>query len=52
MMVLPGEKYLAEMLDQVDVQKVREVRETLKFELASGNEAATAETLPGLHRWR
>ena len=38
MMVLPGEKYLAEMLDQVDVQKLREVRETLKFEIASDNE--------------
>jgi aminopeptidase N len=39
MMVLPGEKYIAEMLDRVDVQKVRQVRETLKFEIASGNES-------------
>jgi aminopeptidase N len=38
MMVLPGERYIAEMLDQVDVQKLREVRETLKLEIASGNE--------------
>jgi len=38
MMVLPGEKYIAEMLDQVDVQKLREVRETLKLGIASGNE--------------
>jgi aminopeptidase N len=38
MMVLPGEKYIAEMLDKVDVHKLREVRETLKFEIASGSE--------------
>jgi aminopeptidase N len=43
MMVLPGEKYIAEMLDQVDVQKLREVRETLKFEIASGNERQLLE---------
>ncbi len=38
MMVLPGEKYLAEMLEQVDVHRIREVRETLKTEIAAGNE--------------
>ena len=43
MMVLPGEKYIAEMLDQVDMQKLREVRETLKFEIASGNESQLLE---------
>ncbi len=38
MMVLPGEKYLAEMLEQVDVHRVRAVREALKFEIAADNE--------------
>jgi aminopeptidase N len=43
MMVLPGEKYLAEMLDQIDVQKVRDVREMLKLAIASGNERQLLE---------
>ena len=34
MMVLPGEKYLAEMLEQADVHAVRAVRESLKLALA------------------
>lgn len=34
MMVLPGEKYLAEMLQQTDVHAVRGVRENLKLALA------------------
>lgn len=34
MMVLPGEKYLAEMLEQTDVHAVRGVRENLKLALA------------------
>jgi len=38
MLVLPGEKYIGEMLHKVDVHRVREVRETLKHELARGNE--------------
>ncbi len=38
MVVLPGEKYIIEMLDQVDVHKLRDVRETLKFKIASDNE--------------
>jgi aminopeptidase N len=38
MLVLPGEKYLGEMLERVDVHRVREVREALKLELASANE--------------
>jgi aminopeptidase N len=38
MLVLPGEKYIGEMLQQVDVHRVRAVREALKTELASGNE--------------
>ncbi len=35
MMVLPGEKYLAEMLEQADVHAVREVRESLKLAFAN-----------------
>ena len=38
MMVLPGEKYLAEMLDLVDVHKLRHVRETAKTVLATEHE--------------
>ena len=38
MMVLPGEKYLAEMLEQVDVHRVRTVREALKLQIAAHNE--------------
>ncbi len=38
MMVLPSEKYLAEMLDQVDVHQLRYVRDTLRFEIARHNE--------------
>jgi aminopeptidase N len=39
MLVLPGEKYLAEMLEQADVHAVREVRETLKRAIADRAEA-------------
>ena len=39
MLVLPGEKYIGEMLDRVDVHRVRAAREALKLELASSNEA-------------
>ena len=38
MLVLPGEKYIGEMLERVDVHKVRAVREALKHALASCNE--------------
>ena len=38
MMVLPGEKYIAEMLEQVDVHRIRTVRETLKLQIAAHNE--------------
>jgi aminopeptidase N len=38
MLVLPGEKYIGEMLERVDVHKVRAVREALKHALAGGNE--------------
>ncbi len=38
MMVLPGEKYIAEMLQQVDVHRIRAVREALKLEIAVRNE--------------
>jgi aminopeptidase N len=43
MMVLPGEKYLAEMLEQVDVHRLRAVREAVKRELAVDNEACLLE---------
>ena len=39
MMVLPGEKYLAEMLEQADVHAVRDVRESLRLAIASQAEA-------------
>jgi aminopeptidase N len=38
MMVLPGEKYIAEMLEQADVHRIRTVRETLKLQIAAHNE--------------
>ena len=38
MLVLPGEKYIGEMLEHVDVHKVRAVREALKHAIAGGNE--------------
>ena len=46
MLVLPGEKYIGEMLEQVDVHRVRRVREALKSEIASANEEAVAQALP------
>jgi len=39
MMVLPGEKYLAEMLESVDVHKIRRVRETVKKAIAEAHES-------------
>ena len=39
MLVLPGEKYIGEMLEQIDVHRVRAVREALKTEIARSNEA-------------
>jgi len=38
MLVLPGEKYLAEMLEQADVHAIRQVREALALTLASCTE--------------
>jgi len=38
MLILPGEKYLGEMLERVDVHRVRAVREALKLEIAAANE--------------
>ena len=38
MMILPSEKYLGEMLDSVDVHKVRRVREDIKRSIAEANE--------------
>ncbi|MFT5399156.1 MAG: aminopeptidase N, partial [Gammaproteobacteria bacterium] len=35
MLVLPGEKYIAEMLDQVDVHRIREVRQACRLAIAS-----------------
>jgi aminopeptidase N len=37
-MVLPSEKYLAEMLDQVDVHQLRSVRDILRLKIAQHNE--------------
>ncbi len=39
MLVLPSEKYIGEMLERVDVHRVRGAREALKLALAGGNEA-------------
>ncbi len=39
MMVLPAEKYLAELLEQVDVHSIRTIRRALNFEIAAQNEA-------------
>ena len=39
MLVLPGEKYLAEMLDAVDVHKLRNVRESVKKAIARAHES-------------
>ncbi len=38
MMILPGEKYLAEMLDPVDIHRVREVREAVRSCIAINHE--------------
>ena len=38
MMVLPSEKYLGELLVEVDVHKIRAVREHVKHSIASANE--------------
>ena len=40
MMVLPGERYISEMLEQVDVHRVRQVREAIKKSIAQDNQAA------------
>jgi aminopeptidase N len=40
MLVLPGEKYLAEMLEQADVHAIRQARETLALALAKRCEAS------------
>ena len=39
MLVLPGEKYIGEMLQRVDVHRVRSAREALKLEIATVNES-------------
>ena len=39
MMILSGEKYISEMLEQVDVHRVREVREAIKLSIAHKNQA-------------
>ena len=43
MLVLPGEKYLAEMLDSVDVHKIRRVRERVKHAIADAHESLLLE---------
>ncbi len=42
MLVLPGEKYLGEMLEIVDVEKIRNVRETVRRMLAHRHEQLLA----------
>ena len=37
MLVLPGERYLSEMLEQVDVHRVRAVREAIRLSIARDN---------------
>jgi aminopeptidase N len=39
MLVLPGEKYIGEMLERVDVHLVRKAREALKHAIAAANES-------------
>ena len=43
MLVLPGEKYLGEMLELVDIHKVRYVRESVRRALASKHEKLFSE---------
>ncbi|MEM7563223.1 MAG: aminopeptidase N [Pseudomonadota bacterium] len=43
MLVLPSEKYLAEMLDQVDVHQLRKVRDFLRLEIARHCEQQISE---------
>jgi aminopeptidase N len=38
MMILPSEKYLGEMLDRVDVHRIRAVREAVRHSMAEANE--------------
>jgi len=38
MMVLPGEKYIGEMLERVDAQKILVVRETTRLEITAAHE--------------
>ncbi len=38
MMILPSEKYLGEMLVSVDIHKIRQVREYVKYSIARANE--------------
>jgi aminopeptidase N len=47
MLVLPGEKYLAEMLEQVDVHSIRSVRESLKRGIAGQTESLLLQ-----HYWQ
>ncbi len=38
MMILPSEKYLGEMLDRIDVHKIRQVRESIRRSIAQATE--------------
>ena len=49
MLVLPGEKYIGEMLERVDVHRVRLAREALKHAIAKGNEAALQQHYHDCH---
>ncbi len=39
MLILPSEKYLGELLDVVDIHKLRQVRETIRLSIATEHEA-------------
>ena len=43
MMILPSEKYLGEMLDRVDVHKIRSVRENIRRSIAEATEELLLE---------
>jgi len=49
MLNLPGEKYLAELCDVVDVQKIHQVREFVKLQLAQQNEEELMQIYHSCH---
>jgi len=50
MMILPGEKYLSEMLEQVDVHQVRAAREAVKLAIARRHENILREYYENFNR--